>query len=1089
MSEPFSGADFDKYTPDLQMGERLFNAAACGACHQTKDQAYIAAQPALGGGLEIDNLTYGLIRVPNISPDKTNGIGAWSRAQFLNAMIYGISPKGGDYIPVHPYEFYAGLKPEHAVDIFEYIKAEVTAVTRSNSPNRLKRRLFGTINPLRYSFDPDAIIKARAQKGLGEDPSDSAAWGEYLVEHVSACGSCHTARNGSFNQLQNGDFRATHSALGRQELIGLEVPQDGSITSLIPARNEFEHIFINQGLRLDGRAPMQGSMKRVVDGLALLPASDKVAIHQYLKGLLAPEPYEVKVSCDAPAAPVQVTGRDGEDLTKSVDVWLQKQCKSCHIRGASAAQKALLARSERVATDSGLIAAGRPEQSLLFQSISGTKGVAQMPPGNTVSDADIEVVRQWIEALQINAQTVAPIDAALERHATRKHITQPEIMKAVQRHIQSVDVADQKNMRYFSFQSYFNGHLPCQEEEAFVRQHLTPHLAALSKLLNSLSWKHDLVKAKPLEGAPYVFAVDISDLEWSAAQWDVLVSGEIPGLATPEPYPYGGNPTGINADPALQVIAALSQTNTPIMRADWFVGHGGQPLYYKHLLGLPDHVDQLENRLRVNLNDAIATTDDVIRLGFLEGSSGVSVNNRLLDRIDLPSGGYYWLSYDFDRPVKADSQRRLKDFPLGPKAALPHLETFAHDGGEMLFSLPNGLQGYYLTDKAGNYLEKGPVSVVFHPVQAGYLSPVFGPEIANGAGCMACHINGIISASDQIKEAIITEGLLPNSKSAQRLFETLYAGDEVVREKMEGDIAYYLKALAEIDGNPGLKTADLQGAGVFHEEPVTNLMSVYFEPIDREKLAAEFGFTFRELQDRAKVLPNAARAKNILSSWFVALESRGVIERSDVERHFQQVYAALFDTEPKSETPGSYAAASDPETITVASGVAYSPRHGLKVTPIKRQIRVCERAQIAVETDKACHLQVVFPDESSGKLVLTELPAEMLGGRHLQPGEKRIIPQFCEDCPQLVANEPSAGWEIYVNCFTDGAPPTDMVQQQQAATAKTVYQSASVMFANATESVSKTQDISSPISVTARFITFENPDAKFDANGQCLKVE
>ena len=589
------------------------------------------------------------------------------------------------------------------------------------------------------------------------------------------------------------------------------------------------------------------------------------------------------------------------------------------------------------------------------------------------------------------------------------------------------------------------------------------------------------MKVEPVDGAPYVFSIDISDIRWEGDIWDILVSGEIPGLGEPTPYPYGSNPSGLDADPALQVVAKLTQ-------ADWFVGNAGQPLHYKFLLGLPDNVRELERDiLGVNLNRAIRDRDDVIRLGFLEGSSGVSKNNRLLDRIDLPNGGYYWLSYDFDRPVRANSPRRLKDFPLGPEEALPHMPAFEHDGGEMLFSLPNGLQGYYLTDPGGNYLEKGPVEVVFHPVEAGYLSPVFGPEIANGAGCMACHLNGVIPAVDQIKDAVISEGLLPPLGEQREYFEALYVDKATVRAAMEDDITRYLAALEKVDGDPGLKT-DLQGPGIFHEEPVTNLMSVYFEPVTREKLAAELGFTFGDLQARTQELANADRAKNILSSWFVALETRGVVERSEVERNFQIVYAALHGTEPKRESERG--TIGKMEIVEVEPGAAYTTRHGLRVAPVKGTINVCERAQIVVETDKACHLQVIFPDEQSGKLVYHELPEDMLGGDAvLHPGERRILPSRCDNCPQLVANQPSAGWEIHVNCFAGDVPPIDMTRQMQEAAEKTVYQSASIMFADATENVSERVGIEAPISATARFVTLEDTTAKISQDGQCLEVK
>jgi mono/diheme cytochrome c family protein len=1084
---PFTDGALDNYQPNLEMGERLFNAAACGSCHQTKNEAYNPEKPSLGGGIEIDNTTYGLIRVPNISGDE-NGIGAWKRSRFLNALIHGVSEGGGEYIPIHPYEFYAGIKPEHAIDILEYIKTSLPKVNRPNDPNKLTLRLFRwRKNPNRYSFDPEKIIKNREEEGLGSDPSNSASWGKYLVEHVSACGSCHTGRRASSFMLEPSQtFKATHSALGEQEIIELSIPKDGSIADVIPSRNDFEHKFLGKGLTVSGSRPMNGSMERVVKSLSLLSSSDKAAIHQYLKNLPAPEPFEVKSSCDAPVSPVTVSGPKGKDLTKSVDGWLKRQCQRCHIRGAAPAQAALLSRASSIATDSSLIAAGRPNQSLLYKSISGATGVAQMPPSGSVSEVDKKLVEDWIEALEINQNAVAPIDAVLQRDASRDHVPRESAFEAVQKHIQSTDAADQRYMRYFSFQSYFNGHLPCQTDKEFNQQHLKPYVAALNKLINSLSWEHEMVRAEPLKNAPFIFAVNIDDLGWTEAQWDTLMSGDIPGLPTPEPYPYGANTTGKNANLALREIANLTKSDTPIIRADWFVAYAGEPFRYKYMLNLPDTVQELEQKmLKVNLDQMITAGKGVIRLGFLEGSSGVSLNNRLLDRVDLPSGGYYWVSYDFKRPAAADSRRVLKEYPIGPKNSFPHgPETFDHDGGEMLFSLPNGLQGYYLTDETGGYLDKGPTDVVFHKGDK-YISPLSGIEISNGVGCMSCHVSGIITAKDQIKDAVLKGRRLVSGQ--KDIFESLYASDKVISDKMANDIKIFLDAVADIDGNPGLKT-ERQGAGVFHEEPITNLSSIYFELVNKEKLASELGLTVESLLEKAKLL-NGHKANGLLTSWLADLETRGFVSRLEIERAFQLVYAALHDQEPKHKKQQQQKLTQSNETVEAYAGETKPGRHGLTITPVKAEIKVCERAQVSVETDKDCQLQVIYPDKQSGKVVYQELPESMIGGKTLKAGEKRIIPSNCKDCPQLVANQPSPGWEVFVNCYANGTPPGDMTKRLEEHASTAVYQSAHIQFAQATEKVSEELELEAPISATAKFITLENKQAKFNEKGLCEVVE
>uniref|UniRef100_UPI0002559A4D hypothetical protein n=1 Tax=Oceanicola sp. S124 TaxID=1042378 RepID=UPI0002559A4D len=179
---------------------------------------------------------------------------------------------------------------------------------------------------------------------------------------------------------------------------------------------------------------------------------------------------------------------------------------------------------------------------------------------------------------------------------------------------------------------------------------------------------------------------------------------------------------------------------------------------------------------------------EVMRAGFLEGASAVSQNNRLIERLEQPTGGYYWTSYDFDRGVSPI--RRLKETPLGPAAAFPDMPHFEEDGGEMLFSLPNGMQGYYLTDPAGNYLDNGPTAVVFLKDP----SPIYGTTISNGKACMVCHTRGPIEAYDNVREAVEATGAAPE---VLRMLERLHPEDYVLEAAYGEDTAIYLDALAQ----------------------------------------------------------------------------------------------------------------------------------------------------------------------------------------------------------------------------------------------------------------------------------------------------
>src|SRR5206468_808707 len=100
-----------------------------------------------------------------------------------------------------------------------------------------------------------------------------------------------------------------------------------------------------------------------------------------------------------------------------------------------------------------------------------------------------------------------------------------------------------------------------------------------------------------------------------------------------------------------------------------------------------------EAKLQVKAGDDIRA-GKVIRAGF--NGSGVSRHNRLIERHE-GAHGYYWKGYDF---ASSRGRRNLFTYPLGPGPS-EEGTTFQHDGGEIIFRLPNGLQGYMLTDGRG----------------------------------------------------------------------------------------------------------------------------------------------------------------------------------------------------------------------------------------------------------------------------------------------------------------------------------------------------------------------------------------------------
>src|SRR5262249_48602848 len=155
--------------------------------------------------------------------------------------------------------------------------------------------------------------------------------------------------------------------------------------------------------------------------------------------------------------------------------------------------------------------------------------------------------------------------------------------------------------------------------------------------------------------------------------------------------------------------------------------------------------------------------------------------------------GSYWKSYDF----KKDSVRNdLMRFPLGPRFTKnPFREqAFAHDGGEIIFHLPNHLMGYLLVDGEDKRIDVGPIAVVSDPLKTSGTS-----EIGTGVSCMACHKHGTFPLpKDAIRDGKAVFG------DAQKKVQRVYPENEAMNQLVKKDADRFLRALDDATG-PFLK--------------------------------------------------------------------------------------------------------------------------------------------------------------------------------------------------------------------------------------------------------------------------------------------
>jgi mono/diheme cytochrome c family protein len=174
---------------DAAKGERIFNAGGCTSCHAapgSKEEDRLK----LGGGLQLKT-AFGTFVAPNISQDEKDGIGAWSVADFANAMLRGVGRSGENLYPAFPYPSYARMRPSDVADLYAFMKT-LPPVSGKVPPDSLRfpfniRRGVGLWKRLYLSDRPVIEFAAGAP--------DMVLEGRYLVEGSGHCGECHTPRN------------------------------------------------------------------------------------------------------------------------------------------------------------------------------------------------------------------------------------------------------------------------------------------------------------------------------------------------------------------------------------------------------------------------------------------------------------------------------------------------------------------------------------------------------------------------------------------------------------------------------------------------------------------------------------------------------------------------------------------------------------------------------------------------------------------------------------------------------------------------------------------------------------------------------
>jgi len=285
----------------IKHGEYLVKMADCFTCHTNESEH----GKAFAGGLKIDT-PFGSLYAPNITPDKTTGIGNWSDQDFVRAVREGIAPNRSYYYPVFPYNYFNKMSKQDILDIKAYLDV-IPAVQQQNHKQEMNwpfnyrilqigwRLLFFTFNKESFKVD------VRASKLRNR--------GAFIVEGPGHCALCHSKLN-YFGVPETAHY------LAGAFVEGYYAPNITSQGLHHLANKDVANIFLRNEKPTHAQlgGPMQGVEH---NSLRYLNQYDILAIADYLKSVRSSPP-KVEVALNR-----NFSLEEGKKL-------YQSNCKMCH---------------------------------------------------------------------------------------------------------------------------------------------------------------------------------------------------------------------------------------------------------------------------------------------------------------------------------------------------------------------------------------------------------------------------------------------------------------------------------------------------------------------------------------------------------------------------------------------------------------------------------------------------------------------------------------------------------------------------------------------------------------------------------------
>ncbi|CAN5766061.1 hypothetical protein BH11PSE8_BH11PSE8_12970 [soil metagenome] len=361
----------------IAKGKYLTQAGDCMACHTAKATNGQPGRPFAGGRM-IDT-PFGAMSSPNITPDPTTGIGAWTDDQFYRAMHEGIGHQGEYIYPVMPFPWYTSVTRDDVLAIKAYLFTQ-PAVHAERVPNKLGFPFNIRTSLLAWRevfFEPRTFRPDPAQ-------TDEVNRGAYLANGLAHCGECHNARP------------VAGTSKWRESLQGGVVDNwyAPNITSDVRDgigawSNDQLATFLKTGV-VPGKGIAVGPMMETVHSLSHLSDEDLHAIAAYLK-TTPPKP-----DAEADRKLALFNGPDA----RGAQTYLNR-CASCHGTRGQGVDGAIPALA-----GNGAVASKGP-QNVIRVIVGGLKATRQYGPmpavGAGMSDQEVADAANYVRQSWRNA--------------------------------------------------------------------------------------------------------------------------------------------------------------------------------------------------------------------------------------------------------------------------------------------------------------------------------------------------------------------------------------------------------------------------------------------------------------------------------------------------------------------------------------------------------------------------------------------------------------------------------------------------------------------------------------------------------------